>query len=170
MLKRFGEIKPKLADQVFVADSALVQGDVEIGPGSSVWYGTVIRGDVHYIRIGSQTNIQDRCVVHVTRDTWPTIVGDRVTVGHGAILHGCRVANDVLIGMGAIVLDDVDVLEGSVVAAGALLPPGKKYPAGSLIVGSPGTVRRIVSDEERRWIENSASHYCRLAREHAAIH
>ncbi|MCA9670886.1 MAG: gamma carbonic anhydrase family protein [Myxococcales bacterium] len=159
-------MSPQIADDVFVAESALVLGDVHIGAGSSVWYGCVVRGDVFHIRIGARTNIQDRTVIHVTTDTHATLIGDGVTVGHGAILHGCRIADGVLVGMAATVLDDVEVGSGSVIAAGALLPPGKKYPERSLIVGAPARVARPVKEAELAWIAQSADRYVQLAERH----
>ena len=153
----------------FVADSALVLGDVELGEEASVWYGSIVRGDVYYIRIGSRTNIQDRCVLHVTTGRHATVVGAGVTVGHGAILHGCTIEDDVLIGMGATVLDEAHVSRGSLVGAGALLPPGKRYPEGSLIVGSPARVVRPLGAEERKLIARSAEGYVSLARRHASL-
>jgi gamma-carbonic anhydrase len=167
MIRPFEDKDPQLAASVFVADTALVIGAVTIGADSSVWYGTVVRGDVHTITIGVGTNIQDQSMVHVTTDTYPTVIGDHVTVGHGAILHGCRVGSNTLVGMGAIVMDGVEVGEGSVIAAGSLLPPGKVYPSRSLIVGYPAQVKRPVTEDELAWIKSSAETYIALARRHA---
>jgi carbonic anhydrase/acetyltransferase-like protein (isoleucine patch superfamily) len=169
MIKSFEEHNPRLAEGVFVAADALVLGDVALGRDSSVWYGAVVRGDVHYIRIGDRTNIQDRCVVHVSTKTHPTVVGEMVTVGHGAILHGCAIGDRTLVGIGATVLDGVEVGEGSVIAAGSLLPPGVSFPARSLLVGSPAVVKRSVTEEELEWIRHSAEHYVELARRHARL-
>lgn len=169
MIHPFGENAPRLGKDVFVAANALVLGDVTLGDLSSVWYGTVIRGDVHHIRIGGRSNIQDRSVIHVSTGTHPTEVGELVTVGHGAIIHGCTIQDRTLVGIGAVVLDGVVVGEGSVVAAGALLPPGKTYPPRSLIVGVPAIRKREVSDDELGWIQRSAEHYVELAREHRRI-
>jgi gamma-carbonic anhydrase len=160
---------PALADKVFVAADALVLGDVTVGAESSIWYGTVLRGDVHSIQVGRRTNIQDRCVVHVTSGAHPAWIGDSVTVGHAAVVHGCRVGHQCLVGIGAILLDGVEVGEGSVVAAGSLLPPGRSYPGGSLIIGSPAEVKRSVSADERAWILRSADHYVALADRHASL-
>jgi gamma-carbonic anhydrase len=165
----FEDKTPRLGERVFVAPDAVVLGEVSLGAESSVWYGSVIRGDVHSITIGDRTNIQDRCVVHVTSSSHPTVIGDRVTVGHAAVVHGCRVADECLIGIGAIILDGVEVLEGSVVAAGSLLPPGRHYPGGSLIVGSPAEVKRQLTADERAWILRSAEHYVELAVRHARL-
>ena len=166
MIRGFGDKQPQLAQGVFVADTALVLGDVELGQQSSIWYGSVVRGDVHSIRIGEATNIQDRCVVHVTHGTHHTVVGDQVTVGHGAILHGCTVGDRCLVGMGAILLDGVELGPECLVAAGALLPPGKVYPARSMIVGAPATIKGEVSDDEVQWILKSAKNYTDLAQQH----
>jgi carbonic anhydrase/acetyltransferase-like protein (isoleucine patch superfamily) len=169
MIHPFGEHEPRLGKDVFVAANALVLGDVTLGDESSVWYGTVIRGDVHYIRIGARTNVQDRSVIHVSTGTHPTEVGELVTVGHGAIIHGCTIQDRTLVGIGAVVLDGVVVGEGSVVAAGALLPPGKSYPPRSLIVGAPAVRKREISEDELIWIQRSAERYVELAREHRRI-
>ena len=169
MIRNFEDKIPQLANGSFVAETALVLGNVRIGKDSSIWYGAVIRGDVHYITVGDSTNIQDCCAVHVTTDTHPTCIGDQVTIGHGAIIHGCVIGGQVLVGMGAIIMDGVEVKEGSVVAAGALLPPGRCYPAKSLIVGAPAEVKRPVTSEELSWIRNSADHYVALARRYAAL-
>lgn len=166
MIRSFKEHTPTVAEEVFVADTALVLGQVSIGAGSSVWFGSVLRGDVNSITVGQGTNIQDLSVVHVTREKHAASIGDQVTVGHRAVIHGCKVGDRCLVGIGAILLDGVDLGEGCVVAAGSLLPPGKIYPPRSLIVGSPGRVKGQVSDEELAWILDSARHYQALAREH----
>lgn len=140
---------PKLPASVWVADSADVMGDVTFGEHASVWFNAVVRGDVHWIKIGEYTNVQDGCVLHVTNGSAPLTIGARVTIGHKALLHGCTVGDDCLIGMGAILLDHVEVGSGSIVAAGALLPPGKKYPPGHLILGSPAKAVRPITDKER---------------------
>ena len=144
---------------MFLAENSIVIGDVEIGEDSSVWYGTVIRGDVNYIRIGKGTNIQDNSVVHVTHDTHPTLIGDFVTVGHRVILHGCKIGNYVLIGMGAVVMDGVEIEDYVLVGAGALLTPNKKFPSGVLVAGFPAKVVRDLKEEEIRLIEESAKNY-----------
>ncbi|MBK8480537.1 MAG: gamma carbonic anhydrase family protein [Proteobacteria bacterium] len=166
MIREFSGKAPSLGTEVFVAESALVLGDVTLGPQSNIWYGTVLRGDVHSIHVGRGTNIQDNCVVHVTRDVAPTMIGDWVTVGHGAILHGCRIADRVLIGMGAVVLDGVEVGADSLVGAGSLLPPGKSYPPGSLLLGNPARVVRPLRPDEVSGLRQSAADYIDLARQH----
>ena len=144
----FGK-EPKLSPTTWIAESANVMGDVTLGEYVSIWFQVVVRGDVHWIKIGSHTNVQDGSVLHVTNGRYPLTIGERVTIGHKALLHGCTVGNNCLIGMGAILLDDVEVGEGSIVAAGALLPPGKKYPPGHLIMGAPAKAVRPVKPEER---------------------
>ena len=166
MIRSFKGNQPQLAQGVFVADSALVLGQVELGQRSSVWYGSVVRGDVNTITIGQGTNIQDRCVVHVTRKTHPTVIGDQVTVGHGAIIHGCVVGHRCLVGMGSIIIDGAELGEECLLAAGALVTPGKRFPARSMLVGSPARVKGTVSDEDVRWILDSSEHYAELARHH----
>jgi len=145
----FGK-KPSLHPTAWVANTANVMGDVTMGEHSSIWFQAVARGDVHWIKIGAYTNVQDGSILHVTNGRYPLTIGDRVTIGHKALLHGCTVGNDCLIGMGAILLDDVEVGSGSVVAAGALLPPGKKYPPNSLILGAPAKAVRTLSAEEQK--------------------
>lgn len=151
--------KPIIPSSVFLAENSVVIGDVEIGEDSSVWYGTVIRGDVNYIRIGKGTNIQDNSVVHVTHDTHPTIVGDYVTVGHKVILHGCVIGNYVLVGMGAIIMDGAQIEDFVLVGAGALVTPGKKFPSGVLVAGFPAKVVRDLKEEEIKLIKESAENY-----------
>ncbi len=163
----FEQLRPRLGREVFVADGAVVLGDVQIGDDASVWYGAVVRGDVHSVAIGARTNLQDNCTVHVTHQAHDTRVGDDVTVGHGAILHGCHVGHRCLVGMGAVLMDGVRVGDECVVAARALLTPGKVFPPRSLIVGSPARVQGDVSEEEVAWILDSARRYVELARRHA---
>ncbi len=157
--------QPRIDPTAFAAPGALIMGDVEIGPDSSVWYHAVIRGDTEAIRIGASTNIQDQTMVHADPG-FPCVVGDRVTVGHRAILHGCRIEDDCLIGMGAILLNGAKVGAGSVVGAGALLLENAEIPPGSLVVGSPARVLRLLAESTRSKIEHSWRHYCALARRH----
>lgn len=158
---------PTTGEAVFIAPGATVIGGVELGDHSSVWYNSVLRGDVCPITVGARTNIQDLSVIHVTSGRHPTVIGDEVTVGHRAIIHGCQIEDRCLIGMGAIVLDGAVIEEGSLIAAGALIPPGMRVPSGSLVMGSPGRVKRELSDGERDEIVASAHHYVELARRHA---
>lgn len=162
IIRSFRGVAPQIHDSVFVADNATLVGDVHIGARSTIWYGAVLRGDVHYIRIGSETSIQDNTVVHVTHNRFPVEVGDRVTVGHSVTLHGCTVSNHCIIGMGSTILDQVEVGDHCIIGAGALLTPGTKIPPGHLVVGSPGRIKRPLSPDELTWIEYSADHYIEL--------
>lgn len=159
----FGDCAPRLADDVFVADTARVIGDVEIGEGSSVWYGTVIRGDVHWIRIGRQCNLQDMTLVHVTSGKHPTTIGDRVTIGHRATLHGCTVEDEALVGMGATILDAAVVGAQAMIGAGALVTPGTHVTPRTLWIGSPARYKRDLTDQEIAHLGRSAAHYSTLA-------
>lgn len=160
MLRAYKDITPAVARTAYVDDSAQVIGDVHVGEESSIWMNAVVRGDVNVIRIGNRTNIQDGTVVHVMRDpSHPTMLGDDITVGHGAIVHGCTIGSVCLVGMGAILLNGVQVGEGSIVAAGTLLPEGAVVPPRSLVMGSPGKVRRSVTDDEYAFILQSARNY-----------
>ncbi len=158
---------PTVEKGVYVAPGARVIGHVEIGAHSSVWYNGVVRGDVCPITIGDRTNIQDLSVVHVTSGAHATHIGDEVTVGHKATIHGCRIGDRCLIGIGAIVLDGAVIEEECLIAAGALIPPGMRVPRGSLVMGSPGIVKRELSEEERQSIYASSAHYVEMARRHA---
>ncbi len=150
---------PKVDPSVYLAPSAYVIGDVEIGEQSSVWFGTVIRGDVHRIRIGRRTNIQDLSMVHVFEGKFPTTLEDDVTVGHNVVLHGCHIKSRVLVGIGAIVLDGVVVESNTVIAAGSLIPPGMHVPSGVLMMGQPAKPKRDLKPEELDWILKSAQAY-----------
>ncbi len=156
---------PQVSKALFIADNAYIIGDVELDEGASVWYGAVLRGDIHRIQVGKFSNVQDNAVIHVTKDRWPTIIGDRVTVGHLAMLHGCVVEDDVLIGIGSIILDGAVVGRESVVAAGALVPPGMKIPPGSVVMGVPAKVVRKVTDKDLELIEYSWKAYVEHAKE-----
>jgi carbonic anhydrase/acetyltransferase-like protein (isoleucine patch superfamily) len=159
MIRSYKGMKPRLGAGVYVDVSAQVIGDVELGDHASVWMNAVLRGDVHSIRIGSHSNIQDNCVVHVFKETHPAEVGDYVTVGHSVTLHGCRVDSHCLIGMGSTLLNGCRVGEGSIVAAGTLVPEGMVIPPGSLVMGLPAKVRRGVTPEEREGIARYAQNY-----------
>jgi carbonic anhydrase/acetyltransferase-like protein (isoleucine patch superfamily) len=143
----------------FVDQSAQVIGDVEIGEESSVWMNVVIRGDVNIIRIGDRTNIQDGTVIHVMRGTHATTIGDEVTVGHAAVLHGCTIRDRVLIGMGSMLLNGADIGEDSIVAAGTLVPEERKFPARSLLMGRPATLKRELTESEVATIRDYAQRY-----------
>ena len=160
----FGERAPRIDPSAWIAPGAVVAGDVEIGPDTSVWFGSVVRGDVHRIRIGARTNLQDLCVVHVTAGLHPAHLGDEVTVGHRATVHGCTVRDGALIGIGAIVLDGAEVGEEALVAAGALVPPGTRVPARHLVRGVPARVVRPLADDEVRQQRERALEYVQTAR------
>jgi carbonic anhydrase/acetyltransferase-like protein (isoleucine patch superfamily) len=159
MLRAFRGIVPTVDPSAYVDLSAQVIGDVHIGAESSVWMNVVIRGDVHWIRVGARTNVQDGTVVHVQGGTHPTTIGDEVTIGHGAIVHGCTIADRCLIGMGAILLNGVKVGSESIVAAGSLVPEGFVVPPRSLVMGSPAKVRRELTEAEAAGIRVYAANY-----------
>ena len=163
MIKKFQNKQPQLGEDVYVSENAMVIGDVTLGDEVNIWFGAVLRGDMHYIKIGNRTNIQDNSVVHVTTKVSPTNIGSGVTVGHGAIIHGCTIEDDCLIGMGAILMDDAIIGAGSLIGAGALIPPNMKIPKNSLVVGSPGKVVRQVKDFEREMIHERPQEYIDLA-------
>ena len=150
---------PKLADSVFLASGAQLIGDLEIGEQSSVWFNTVIRADCCHIRIGERSNIQDQTVIHVTKNKHPTIIGDDVTIGHGVILHGCKIGNRCLIGMGATIMDGVEIPDDSFVAAGALVTPFKTFESGMLIKGVPAKAVRELREEEKDAIIYNRNNY-----------
>ena len=145
MIRPYRGILPKVAPSAYIDPSAQVIGDVVVGERSSIWPNATVRGDVNYIRIGEETNVQDNSVLHVEHEIHPLILGNRVTVGHSVVLHGCIVEDECLIGIGAIVLNGAKVGAGSVVAAGAVVPQGVVVPARSLVTGVPGRVRRELS-------------------------
>ena len=163
MIKKFQNKQPQLGEDVYVSENAMVIGDVTLGDEVNIWFGAVLRGDMHYIKIGNRANIQDNSVVHVTTRVSPTNIGSGVTVGHGAIIHGCTIEDDCLIGMGAILMDDAIIGAGSLIGAGALIPPNMKIPKNSLVVGSPGKVVRQVKDFEREMILERPQEYIDLA-------
>ena len=167
IIRSFDGHIPTIAPSAWIAPGAVVVGDVEIGSDSSVWYGAVVRGDVHQIRIGARTNIQDQATLHVTRDRFGTWIGDDVTVGHRAVVHGCKVHSGALIGIGAIVLDGAEVGEGALVAAGAVVTPGSKVAAGQLVVGVPAQVVRTLSQSEIELQIQRTLGYVELAKRHA---
>ena len=168
MIQPFGGRAPRVADGVYVHETARVVGDVEIGEGSSLWLYAVVRGDVERVRIGRATNLQDHVTVHVTRDRWPTILGDGVTVAHRVVLHGCTVRDFALVGIGAVVLDGAEIGEEALVGAGALVAPGTKVPPRSLVLGSPAKVVRPLRPEEIEHLHRSADNYVEYARRYRA--
>ncbi|WP_051205892.1 gamma carbonic anhydrase family protein [Oceanospirillum maris] len=173
-IRPFKEWTPKLGGRVFVDPSAVVLGDVEIGDDCSVWPLTVIRGDMHRIRIGNRTSVQDGSVLHITHagpfnpDGFPLIIGDDVTIGHQAMLHGCTIGSRVLIGMGAMVMDGAVVEDEVIVGAGSLVPPGKKLESGHLYVGRPVEKKRPLTEKELKFFTYTAGNYVKLKDEHIA--
>jgi carbonic anhydrase/acetyltransferase-like protein (isoleucine patch superfamily) len=156
-------IAPRIAPSAWIAPNATIIGDVTIGEGSSIWFNVTVRGDVHHIRIGARTNIQDGSVVHVTRGKYSTTVGDDILIGHMALIHGCVLESGCFIGMKACVMDNVVVESGAMVAAGALVTPGKRVRSGELWGGSPAKLLRPLTDAEREEIRNVPQRYAALA-------
>jgi carbonic anhydrase/acetyltransferase-like protein (isoleucine patch superfamily) len=159
MIRSYRGRLPRIAASAYIDPDAVVIGDVTIGENSSVWPCTVIRGDVHWIRIGARTNIQDGCILHVMRDEYPLQLGDAVTVGHGVILHGCTIESRVLVGMGAVIINGAKIGAGSIIAAGTLVPEGTVVPPGSLFMGHPGKFRRALTPEDQASIDGYAQRY-----------
>lgn len=168
MILAFNGKTPAIGANVFIAPTAMVIGDVTIGDGSSIWYGTVLRGDMAPIRIGAETNIQDLTMVH-TDYGHPAILGDRVSVGHRAVVHGCRVDDEALVGIGAVVLNGAVVGRGSVVAAGAVVREGQPVPPGVLVAGIPAVVKREIDAEAAEIFRLPYQHYIALAMAHLKI-
>ncbi len=163
MIASFKDRHPKIHQTAFIAPDVSIIGDVTIGRNASVWFGSIIRGDVNHVRIGDRTNIQDATVIHVSSKDHPTVLENDITVGHRATLHGCFIETGCLIGIGAVLLDGVRVGRNSLVGAGSLLTPGTVIPPGSLVLGSPARVRRPLTDEEIRGIENNVAAYVELS-------
>ncbi|KAA2212650.1 gamma carbonic anhydrase family protein [Teichococcus oryzae] len=157
---------PSVDPTAFVAPTAAVIGDVEIGPDASIWYHCVLRGDTNFIRVGARSNVQDGTIVHVARGTLPAIIGEDVTVGHACIIHACTLKNGAFIGMGATVLDGAVVEEGGMLGAGSLLPPGKRIGPNELWLGSPARLVRVMGDEERAQWKATTAHYVELGKRH----
>lgn len=162
MIRSFNNITPKIAASAFVADDAIIIGDVEIGEDASVWFGSIIRGDVNFIRIGARTNIQEGTIIHVSSKTHSTVLEEYITVGHRVTLHGCHVESGCLIGIGAILMDGVRVGANSLVAAGSLLTPGIQIPQNSLVMGSPAKVKRELTADELAYLDKSWQNYVEL--------
>lgn len=163
-----GDKRPILGEGVFVAPNATVIGDVVLGDASSLWFGTVVRGDVYPIRIGARTNVQDNAVVHVTGGKASTTIGDDVTVGHLALVHGCTIGSRCLVGMGSIVLDEAIIEDECLVAAGSLVPPRMRVPSRSLVMGRPAKVVKVLGEEDLRQIREASALYVGYAREYLA--
>ncbi|HWW51427.1 MAG TPA: gamma carbonic anhydrase family protein [Verrucomicrobiae bacterium] len=166
MIRTYRGRAPEVARSAYIDPQAVVIGDVTIGEDSSIWPCAVIRGDVHSIRIGARTNIQDGSVLHVLRDTYPLVLGDDITVGHAAILHGCTIESRCLIGMGSIILNGARIGAGSIIAAGTLITERTEIPPGSMVMGHPGKVRRATTPAELEGIDQSAQGYVESQRAH----
>lgn len=166
MIIKYKNKIPVISKTCFIANSTNIIGDVKIGSETNIWFGTTIRADMHYIRIGRRTNIQDNSIIHVTTDIAPTIIGNGVTIGHGAIIHGCTIKDNCLIGMGSIIMDEVVINEGSMIAAGALIPPRTIVPKNTLMVGSPAKPIRKLRKIEKNEIFERAQHYIDLANDY----
>ncbi len=160
---------PQVDSTVLVVPTATIIGDVVIGPESSIWFQTVVRGDVNFIRIGARTNIQDGSVVHVTLKTHPTIIGDDVTIGHNVTLHGCTVGDRCLIGIGAILLDGVEIGADCMIAAGSVVTPGIVIPPGTLVMGSPARVKRELTTDEISQLKKSAENYIEYKKKYTGL-
>ncbi len=159
MLIKARGFEPTIENNVFIAEGAKIIGDVHVSEGASIWFNTTLRGDVMPIKIGKETNIQDGSTLHGTYGKYACVVGDRVTIGHNVVLHGCNIGNTCLIGMGSIVMDGVEIGKNSVVGAGSLVTEGKKFPPNSLIVGRPAVFKRALHVEELKFLEQSADNY-----------
>jgi len=153
---------PDVHADAFVAPTAAVTGDVHIGKESSVWFSSVVRGDEHYVRIGERSNLQDCCVIHGTKDKFPAIIGNEVTIGHGAVLHGCTIGDRVLIGTGARLLDGAKVAAESIIAAGTVIPEGFEVPPRTLVMGVPARIKRGLRDQDVEWIVSYAANYVQI--------
>ena len=173
-IRSFQQHTPKVGPRVFVDRSAVVLGDVEIGEDSSVWPLTVVRGDMHRIRIGARTSLQDGSVLHITHaspfnpDGFPLIIGDEVTIGHKVMLHGCTLGNRILVGMGSTIMDGAIIEDEVIIGAGSLVPPGKRLVSGYLYMGSPVKQARLLNDQEHAFFAYSASNYVKLKDQHLA--
>jgi gamma-carbonic anhydrase len=157
---------PRLGQRVFLAENCAVIGDVDLGDDSSIWYGAVLRGDIHYIRIGARSNVQDNSVLHVEHGTGPAVIGDEVTIGHSATVHGCTVGRGALIGIGARVLSHAEIGEQALVGAGAVVPEGMKVPPRTLVVGVPARVKRELTKDEIVRLERSWRNYVEYKNEY----
>ena len=160
---------PKISSDCFIAPNSVIIGDVEIGSHSSIWFGTVLRGDVFHIKVGFNTNIQDNSVVHVTTNKYPTLIGNNVTIGHSVTLHGCLINDNSLVGIGSIVMDECELGEWSIIAAGSVVKPNTKIPSGKLWGGLPAKEIRDVNDKEREWIKELSNNYLELSKQYLSI-
>jgi len=173
-IRPFAGTWPAIAADAWIDETAVVIGDVHVGARSSIWPGTIVRGDIHAIRIGADSNVQDACVLHVSHDSEflpggaQLLIGDRVTIGHKVILHGCEIHDDCLVGMGSIVMDRAVLQPNVVVGAGSIVPGGKVLESGYLYLGSPARRVRELTEQELKYFGYSAEHYVKLARRHQA--
>lgn len=161
MIRPFQGMAPKLGSRNFIADNALVLGDVELGDDSSIWFNCVVRGDVNYVRIGARTNIQDMSCIHVTNGKWPTLIGDEVSIAHNVMLHGCSLHNGVLVGMSTTIMDGAVIGEGCLVAAGSLVREGFQAPPHTLVAGWPAMVKKDLSEDQQQLVASIWSRYVR---------
>jgi len=168
MILEYNGKKPTIGKNVFIAPTATVVGDVEIKDGASIWYGAVLRGDSSYIKIGENTNIQDNATVH-THSGIPAIIGDNITVGHNAVIHGCTIENQSLIGIGAIVLNTAHIKTGSIVAAGSLVKEGQQIGPNSLVAGTPASTKKSLAESSKSMLTNPVKNYLKLAQMHASV-
>lgn len=166
MIKGFRGKFPKVDKTVYVASSAELIGEVEVGENSSIWNGVVLRGDMHYIKIGKNSSVQDNSVMHGTADDYPTIVGNNVTIGHGAVVHGCKIGDNCLIGMGAIILEGAEIGDWCIIGAGSVVTEGSRIPDESIVLGVPGKVVGKVTEEHKKRIEKNRKAYLVLKNEY----
>lgn len=157
-------VSPTIADSAFIAETAVIIGEVEIAEDASIWYGAVLRGDGNYIKVGARTNVQDGCIVHINSGLYPCLIGADITIGHGAIIHACTLEDECFVGMGAIVLDGAVVERHAMVAAGALVSPGKRVPAGELWAGNPAKKLRDLRPEDIAGFKASVTGYVDLSK------
>ncbi len=162
MIKSYKGIMPEIHSSCYISETADIVGNVILKEDVNVWFGTVVRGDENYVEIGKGTNIQDNCTLHISRD-FPCILGENVTVGHGAIVHACTIGDRVLVGMGAIILNGAVIEDDVIIGAGSLVPPGRRIPSGSMVMGTPGKVVRPLTKKEMDYFEVSAKNYVELA-------
>lgn len=162
MIVGFGGKHPRIDPKAFIVDNAMIIGDVEIGPGTNIWFQSIVRGDTNFIRIGSNCNIQDACVLHVVKDRHPVILEDEVVLGHRVVAHGCRIKSGALIGIGAVVLDGAEIGEGSIIGAGSVVSPGSIIPPRSLAMGTPARIIREIKDKDTALIRGINREYLEL--------
>jgi carbonic anhydrase/acetyltransferase-like protein (isoleucine patch superfamily) len=165
-IKNYGDKSPKIEDSTFIVETATIIGDVTIGKNSNIWHGAVLRGDMNYIKIGDNVNVQDNVVMHGTADKFPTIIGDNVSIGHNSTVHGCTIGSNCLIGMGSIILEGAKIGDWCIIAAGAVVPEGATIPDGSLVMGVPGKVKSQLTDAHRERITRNWKAYVELIKEY----